>query len=76
MKQQTSITINSQKLQCTFCKNGVFVVANTMLNKSLFAMFDFEAFTALNKKNLGKAYICTKCGLKHEFFENVPAKQN
>ncbi len=45
------------------CGHNQFWQARTLLNRYWLALFDLEGFSSG-----GKAYICNKCGYKHEFF--------
>ena len=56
------IKIDDKDLKCMFCGNDQFWQADTLLNKKWLATYDLEIFS-----KTGKAYICDKCGYKHEF---------
>ena len=70
--QNGEVKINDKTLTCMFCGNNTFDEIKTTLNRRLLAMFGLEILNLYGKKSLGKAYICNRCGYKHEFFEDLP----
>jgi len=57
------VQINGKFLKCLYCGHDKFTTNNIALNSSLMAGLDMEFFS-----KQGKAYICGKCGYKHEFY--------
>jgi len=70
--EDTTATVGKRELKCLYCGNNTFMKAKTLLNRRFFAIFDLEIFSIMKKRGLGTAYICTKCGFKHEFFRDMP----
>ena len=62
MADAKTVTIDGKELKCMYCGYDKFWQADTILNKKWLAFFDLEAWS-----KVGKAYICDKCGYKHEF---------
>ncbi len=71
-EKSKEVEINGKKLSCMFCGNSEFIHIATAMNKRALSLLDAEALNLFTRRGLGEAYICTKCGLKHEFFEDVP----
>ncbi|OGK62949.1 hypothetical protein A2334_06230 [Candidatus Roizmanbacteria bacterium RIFOXYB2_FULL_38_10] len=69
---EENVAIGKKELRCLYCGNNTFIKAKTLLNRRFFAIFDLEVFNMMTKRGLGIAYICTKCGYKHEFFKDMP----
>ncbi len=64
-----TVKILDIKLVCHHCGNDMFSHQNTILNRRLFSILDMEWLAAFTGgRTMGVAYICDKCGLKHEFF--------
>ncbi len=63
MAESKVVTIKNKTLICHHCENNTFHEVKVSLNKKWFSAFDLELF---NTK--GKAYICSNCGFKHEFY--------
>jgi predicted nucleic-acid-binding Zn-ribbon protein len=57
-----NVTIDGKELKCMYCGYDKFWQSDTMLNAKWLAALDLEAWG-----KTGKAYICDKCGYKHEF---------
>ncbi len=63
MTKISTVQINGSELKCMLCGYNQFWQADTLLNRKWLAALDLEGFSSG-----GKAYICNKCGYKHEFF--------
>ena len=63
MKEAERKQIDTKDLKCLFCREDEFYEHEVNMNKSVLVFLDIEW---LGKA--GKAYICSSCGYKHEFF--------
>ncbi len=63
MEEPQRKQIYDKNLQCLVCGEEEFYEHAVKLNKRLLVFLDIEW---LGKT--GKAYICSNCGYKHEFF--------
>jgi len=64
MEKVDKVDIHNKVLTCMHCGHTEFWQASTLLNKTWLSFLDLEGFS-----NRGKAYICERCGYKHEFID-------
>lgn len=62
MTNVKTVSINGKELKCMYCGHNMFWQAETLLNQKWLSIFNQEAWG-----KSGKAFICDKCGYKHEF---------
>ena len=64
MKNPERKRINGKDLRCLFCGEEEFYEHEVKMNKSVLVFLDIEWMG-----QAGKAFICSNCGYKHEFFK-------
>jgi predicted nucleic-acid-binding Zn-ribbon protein len=63
MKDPERKHVNGKDLRCLFCGEDEFYEYEVKMNKSVLVFLDIEWMG-----KAGRAYICSNCGYKHEFF--------
>ena len=66
MEETDDVIIEGKKLNCLYCGSDTFYKVYTKMNKKWTSMLDLEIFSPE-----GTAYICKRCGYKHEFFRGI-----
>jgi predicted nucleic-acid-binding Zn-ribbon protein len=61
-----SVTINGKQLKCNFCGNTQFLKSNIRMNT--WGTTFGSGFLSFFAKR-GRGYICSDCGLLHEFYK-------
>ena len=64
MNNSSKIHVKGKQLACVFCGNDIFYTKEVKLNNRWLVFLNMELFS-----EVGRAYICTQCGYKHEFFD-------